>query len=272
MNVQSKQALKRLIARVFRLYCTARVRNLSVILNYHSIHPAQESSTRPEDFLTQMRYLQGNFSVVSLAEFLKARMNDKDLPPRTALITFDDGYKNNYDYAFPVLQTLGLPATIFLATGFVNGEIDITEGWKDYRGMDHLNWTQVKEMGEGGVSFGAHSHSHPILSKLSLCEAEKEILHSKEMLEESLGQEVRHFAYPLGQPCTFNASIINLLKKHGFDLACSTIWGAENNNTHMFALRRVRIDACDSNADFVSKINGYWDFVRQFQVLRGIYL
>lgn len=257
------------MARLFKLYRAARPRNLSVILNYHSVHPAHESSTRPEDFLAQMTYLKANFSVISLAEFLDARTSHRELPAKTTMVTFDDGYMNNYEHAFPILKKLDLPATIFLTTGFVDGEVDITRGWTDYCGLDHLGWKQVEEMHEAGVFFGAHTHNHPILSTIPVREAEEEIVRSKEVLEEKLHHEVKHFAYPLGQPHTFNSSIVELLKKHGFDLACSTIWGAENESTDFFALHRVRIDAGDSFQDFTSKVNGYWDFVRYFQVLRG---
>ena len=216
---RSKQELKRLMARLFKLYRAARPRNLSVILNYHSVHPAHESSTRPEDFLAQMTYLKANFSVISLAEFLDARTSHRELPAKTTMVTFDDGYMNNYEHAFPILKKLDLPATIFLTTGFVDGEVDITRGWTDYCGLDHLGWKQVEEMHEAGVFFGAHTHNHPILSTIPVREAEEEIVRSKEVLEEKLHHEVKHFAYPLGQPHTFNSSIVELLKKHGFDPA-----------------------------------------------------
>jgi peptidoglycan/xylan/chitin deacetylase (PgdA/CDA1 family) len=166
------------------------------------------------------------------------------------------------------LKDLGLPATIFLATGFVNGDVDITVGWDDYCGLDHLDWSQVQEMSENGMHFGAHTHNHPILTEISLSEVEQEIIQSKLMLENRLGKPPKHFAYPLGQPKTFNPSIINLLKKHNYDLSCSTIWGTRNDSTDLYALQRVRIDSCDSMSDFIAKVKGHWNFVKFFQKIK----
>ncbi|HUJ16770.1 MAG TPA: polysaccharide deacetylase family protein [Nitrospirota bacterium] len=265
LTIQTKQKIKRFIAGTYGLLSHERAGSLSVILNYHSIHPSHETSTRPDDFMRQMGYLKTHFSVISLSDFYTMRTTAKDSPGNIAVVTFDDGYKDNYEYAFPVLKNLGLPATIFLTTGFINGEIDITKECKSYRGLDHLEWSHIKEMREHGIYFGAHTHSHPILTELPLDKAAAEIIQSKQVLEEKLGEPVTHFAYPLGQSGTFNDSIINLLKKHGFDLTCSTIWGTDNDSTSMFALHRIRIDGVDSMEDFIAKVNGHWNFINFIQ-------
>jgi peptidoglycan/xylan/chitin deacetylase (PgdA/CDA1 family) len=262
---QFRQSIKRFLAGTYRLVCSSQDQKSSVILNYHSVHPAHKFATLPDDFLTQMRYLKNNFTVISLSDFYDMRAGTKALPVKSAMITFDDGFRDNYEYAYPVLKELGLPATIFLATGFVNGDVDITAGWKDYNGLDHLDWSQVKEMSENGIHFGAHTHSHPILTEISLNEVEQEIIQSKKMLKNKLGKPPKHFAYPLGQSKTFNSLIMDLLKKHDYNLACSTIWGTRNENTNMYALQRIRIDNCDSLKDFIAKINGHWNFVTFFQ-------
>jgi hypothetical protein len=77
------------------------------------------------------------------------------------------------------------------------------------------------------------------------------------------------FAYPLGQLGTFNQQIIELHKKYHFKLACSTLWGCNNSNTDIFALNRIRIDACDTFDDFNEKISGNWDFIKWIQILKG---
>ena len=268
-SVELKQRIKRCLARVWGLFGSRPSRGVSVVLNYHSVHPSHPFSTLPEDFQRQMGYLKSNFSVVSLAEFHELRTRNAALPAKTAVITFDDGFRDNYEYAYPVLRELGLPATIFLSTGFVSGEIDITAGWDDYCGLDHLDWSQVREMGRHGIHFGAHTHNHRILTEVPLDQAEQEIMQSKRVLEAELGKPARHFAFPLGQPGTFNPDIIRILKKHDFELACSTLWGTRNAGTDLFALHRVRIDSCDTMADFVAKLAGHWNFVGFFQKLRG---
>jgi len=265
-SIQTKQKIKRFSAKIFRRALSKQ--RLSIILNYHSVHPQNAYSTKPPDFLKQMEYLTGEFNIVSLPEFYRIRYDKKDLPEKLAMVTFDDGYKDNYKYAFPILNKYGIKATIFVTTGFVNDEIDITKDHIAYRGLKPLSWEQIKEMSKSGLSFGAHTHTHPILTEISLESAEKEIIQSRNVLKERLGDSIELFAYPLGQPKTFNTQIIGLLKKHHFKLACSTIWGSDNTNTDIFALHRIRIDAGDTMEDFKAKVNGHWNFIRLIQALR----
>lgn len=265
-SIQTKHKIKRFSARIFRR--TLSKQRLSVILNYHSVQPQNAYSTKPQDFLRQMEYLAGEFNIISLPEFYRARGDKRDLPEKLAVVTFDDGYEDNYEYAFPILNKFGIKATIFTTTGFINDEIDITKDHIAYRGLKPLSWKQIKEMSNSGISFGAHTHTHPILTEISLESAEKEIIQSRNVLKERLGDSIELFAYPLGQPKTFNTQIIGLLKKHYFKVACSTIWGSNNSNTDIFALHRIRIDAGDTIEDFKAKVNGQWDFIRWFQVLR----
>jgi len=269
-NTETKQSIKRFIAKSTKPFFDKNDKNLSVILNYHSIHPTHKYSTIPDDFVQQMEYLSANFKILSLADFYEIRNAGNKSPERIAVITFDDGYEDNYEYAFPVLKKLGIKATIFLTTGFINGEVDITKKDSVYNGLKPLKWEQILEMRANGITFGSHTHTHPILTKFSLEDAEREIIHSKGIMEGKLNESVEMFAYPLGQPKTFNSSIIGLLKNRGFKLACTSLWGHVNSNTDAYALPRIRIDACDSLNDFKEKVNGRWDFIRWFQNLRAL--
>jgi peptidoglycan/xylan/chitin deacetylase (PgdA/CDA1 family) len=266
--IDVKQRTKRAVASAWGRFAVPRG-GLSLILNYHSVRPAHAYATTPADFRAQLSYLKNNFSVISLSEFHALRSRGIPLPAKSAVITFDDGFQDNYQYAYPVLRELGFPATIFLATGFINGEVDITRGWQDYCGLDPLKWSQILEMSQSGIGFGAHTHTHPILTAITLDEAEAEIVRSKTAIAGRLGSPPQHFAFPQGQPRAFNPSIIRLLEKHGFQLACSTIWGTSNADTDLFSLHRVRIDACDTFGDFVAKVNGSWNFIGTVQRLRG---
>ena len=125
-------------------------------------------------------------------------------------------------------------------------------------------------MKKEGIDFGCHTHSHPILSKIPLEEAKKEILKSKNILADILGEKINLFAYPLGQLRTFNQNIISVLKEEGFLLSCSTIWGSNTKNTNSFFLRRIRIDRQDTFKDFRAKIEGNWDFIKCFHYLKFI--
>lgn len=268
LSIAAKQSIKRFIAKTTKSFISNN-KKLSVILNYHSIHPTHKFATKPDDFASQMKYIASNFSTISLSDFYKMRTTKRDLSGRLAMVTFDDGYEDNYYYAFPILKEFEIQATIFVTTGFVEGDVDIAKKDRTYSGLKPLTWGQITEMKEWGVSFGAHTHTHPILTQVSLKSAEDEIIKSKDILESRLKAPVALFAFPLGQPSTINDDIIELLKKHGFKLACSTIWGLDNSVTDLFALLRIRIDAVDTFDDFKEKINGNWDFIRWIQMLKG---
>jgi len=266
-GIELKQSIKRFIAKSIKLPSDKKDKNFSVILNYHSVHPYHRAAISPNDFTKQMEYLSSNFKVISLMDFYDIRMSGKELPESIVVVTFDDGYEDNYKYAFPILKKFGIRATIFVTTGFIEGIVDIAKRDKTYSGLKPLTWTQIVEMNEWGICFGAHTHTHPILTNIPLKDAEDEIVKSKEVLERKLGRTVETFAFPLGQPKTFNKAIISLLKKHSFKLACSTIWGHDNSATDLFSLHRIRIDARDTFEDFIDKVNGKWDFVRWIQAL-----
>lgn len=267
-TVEIKQSIKRLIAAGNR-GCTLRKKTkLSVILNYHSIHPLHDYSTKPGDFAEQMAYLANEFQVLSLPDFHRARVNGTELADRIAMVTFDDGYEDNYEYALPVLDKFEIPATIFLTTGFIDKELDITQEHVAYRGLKPLTWEHVTQMKQSRISFGAHTHTHRMLTKIPPKEAEEEIAKNKEILEKRLMEPVYMFAYPFGWRRSFDDRKKSTLIAYGFRLACSTIWGSDNSDTDIFALHRVRIDAVDTAYDFKQKVNGCWDFVKLFQVAK----
>ena len=267
-SIGTKRLIKRFIAAMVKPYVGRQNGKLSVILNYHSIHPTHKFATKPEEFYQQMEYLKSNFCVVSLLDFYELRKTARNIPDKLAMITFDDGYEDNYEYVLPILSKFGIKATVFVTTGFINGEIDIAKEHITYCGLRPLTWEQIRQMSKSGISFGAHTHTHQILANVSRENAEEEISKSKRILENELGQSIDMFAYPFGQHGTFNQQIIELLRKHHFKLACSTIWGSDNSNTDILALRRIRIDAIDTMDDFKQKVNGYWDFVKYFQMAK----
>lgn len=268
LSIETKRSIKRFLAQTKKAFVHNKDKPISAILNYHSIHPAHEFGTKPEEFWQQMEYLKSNFDVVSLLDFYELRKTKRNLPDKLVMVTFDDGYEDNYEYAFPILNKFGIKATVFVTTGFINGDIDIAKDHVTYRGLNPLTWEQIIQLSKSGISFGSHTHTHQILAHVSREYAEEEISKSKTILEKQLGRSIDMFAYPLGQPRTFNQQIIQLLQKYHFKLACSTIWGSDNSYTDILALRRIRIDAVDTMDDFRQKVNGHWDFVKFFQTIR----
>lgn len=267
MNPKQKQKIKRISAKVFYPYFRAvklfdREPRFTILM-YHSVNPNHPFSILPNEFEQQIKFLVSNYQVLPLKDFLNFNEN-------SLAITFDDGYEDNFYYALPILKKYNCPATFFICTGFVTEKIDITRKGV-YRGLKPLSVNQVKEMKKEGMDFGSHTHTHPILSKISLEEAKKEIHKSKIILENILGDEVKVFAYPQGQINTFNKDIISILKEEKFQMACSTIWGSNIKNTNPFIIRRIRIDKEDTLKDFQHKIEGDWNFIKWFHFLKRIW-
>jgi peptidoglycan/xylan/chitin deacetylase (PgdA/CDA1 family) len=207
-----------------------------VILTYHSISEADSPlKISPRLFIEQMEWLRANVRVAPLAEVVVALAERKPLPERTVALTFDDGFRDFYSSAAPVLRRFGLPATIFLPTGYC-GRTNSWPGQPDWVSKEALlDWKQVAELAHNGFSFGAHSVNHLVLPALSVDEAEHEIAGSKAQIEEHTRQRVDLFAYPYGRWSTVVRGIVS---RH-YRGACSTGAGVVEQDADPFALPRV---------------------------------
>jgi peptidoglycan/xylan/chitin deacetylase (PgdA/CDA1 family) len=238
-------------------------------LNYHSIHPENPYSTRPDEFQEQLAYLEGKFTVVGVQELLlrlASGRHDGDL----LAITFDDGFEDNFLYALPILKQYNLPATFFLTTGYIDNEVDITAADIHYRELRPLSWEQVRGLVRAGMSLGSHTHTHPILAKVDEAHIEDELLKSKDRITEETGIVPQGFAYPLGMPSTYSRITRAKVISTGYNYACSAVWGSDNSEVDKYCLRRIRIDPGDSLADFSEKVAGNWDFVGLIQRFKVI--
>ena len=240
------------------LYCSlrTRIKPLCWVLMYHHISEQLVgqplSNVSPRLFEKQIKFLLSrDFKVISLTQLVESLKGNSPLPPHSVVITFDDGYKNNFLHAYPILRKYDLPATIFLTTGFVNGNIEPGSYSMAYRELFSkcpnqakewlpLSWEEIREMSENGIDFGAHTVSHPRLTKIPLEKAREEIEESKREIEEKLGKEVKCFAYPYGD---YNEEIIELVKTAGFACAVTTHPFPISKLTNFYALGRIGIDS-----------------------------
>jgi peptidoglycan/xylan/chitin deacetylase (PgdA/CDA1 family) len=270
-TVAAKRIVKRSFARTAGRFLAGNRRGGGLaILNYHSVHPDHPAATRPADFARQMDFLSRTHRVISFRDYLDVRSGASTIPEPCVIITFDDGYEDNYEYAFPVLREHGFPATIFLTTGFIDKAVDITEKPPAYyTGLRPLSWDRILEMKAYGIEFGGHTHTHPILTEIPGKDAEAEIVLCRRVLEDRLGEPPRFFAYPLGKRRTFDGEIIDSLVRNGFSLSCSASWGTDDWCGNLFALERIRVDAGDTILDFDDKLSGRWNWVRIIQDLLG---
>jgi peptidoglycan/xylan/chitin deacetylase (PgdA/CDA1 family) len=207
------------------------------ILAYHSIDQSRSViSTAPEEFRRQMEYLKtGSYQTTSLKEVVACIREQRPFPAKTVAITFDDGYKNIYSEAFPVLREFGFQATVFLVTGYFGMNNQWNAQPAGIPKLDLLNEDEIMEMSAHGIDFGSHTESHPDLTKLSATEVIEEIRKSKTKLQELLGKPPLFFAYPYGkQNEECNSSV-----SREFLGACSTLLDFVTLRTDVYSLPRI---------------------------------
>jgi peptidoglycan/xylan/chitin deacetylase (PgdA/CDA1 family) len=235
------------------------------IFVYHSVSdsPTNAFAVTTEDFDRQIGYLTEHYSVRSVDAIVALLASGQPVPPRTVAVTIDDGFKDAFTHAFPVLRRYDVPATIFLPTAFIG-----TQGASDKLPLsDFMSWDEVREMTRHGVSFGSHTVDHPSLASLSHREAQHQIERSKARLEDELGTEVTGFSYPYGTARDFGTDVAELVKAAGYSWAVSGINGVNNPNTDRFALRRTKVELNDGMQVFRKALKGAldsWSLIDQY--------
>jgi peptidoglycan/xylan/chitin deacetylase (PgdA/CDA1 family) len=245
-------------------------RNVRVpILMYHGIeppartgHPYYETSTSPEMFALQMSYLrEQGYTVVDLEEALQVMILGQT-ERKCVAITFDDGYRNFYTHAFPVLAEHGFRATLFLVSGLVQ------RARVSRNGHEYVNWSEVRELHTSGIRIGSHTVTHPDLQKQTGGALEFEISYSKQDIEDHLGEPVRAFSYPFAFPEAnrkFTALLRDLLCLHGYVCGVSTILGTATRDSDWFYLPRLPVNSHDDRRLFQAKLEGSYNWLHFFQ-------
>lgn len=205
-------------------------RNIAIILLYHNI-----DSSSKHNFEKQMQFIKKHMQPISLNKLIDYLIKKKPFPPKSIVITLDDGYENFYHYAYPILKKYQIPATIFLVTGYIDTAKNF---WWDNSSI--LSWSQIKEMAKNNnIDFGSHSINHYNLTTLSDKEIEKELKSSKEKIEQELNKPVRGFCYPFGKKEHYNQKIKELVIKAGYQYAVTAEFGHINQSSDLFLLKRV---------------------------------
>lgn len=212
-------------------------------IQYHKIdHPTPDVKVRgaympPRRFARQMSFLKrSDYSFYTASEFVTFFAENGRFPERGICLTFDDGWKDNYTNAFPVIKELGIKATIFLIPSCIGTITD--KATADGEGpREHLSEANIREMSAAGVEFGSHSLSHKLFDRIENTEIEDEVVGSKRFIENLLQKDCTVFAYPAGFYTPFAQSAI---RSAGYKGAFSTIYGPEPDRD-IYALNRSEI-------------------------------
>jgi peptidoglycan/xylan/chitin deacetylase (PgdA/CDA1 family) len=256
------------------------------ILMYHSIsednengvHPYYRTSTSPNIFAGHMKFLyENNYSVIDLNEAVCQLEVSKSIKHSTGkqmnfvVITFDDGFRDFYTQAFPILRKYGFVATVFLPTSFIDKkELKLKK-------KEHLRWDEVKQLHKNGIRFGSHTVTHPQLKLLKIDEIEYELKHSKETLEEKIGNVIDSFSYPYAFPeenKKFKTYIRDVLYKCKYKNGVTTRLGTATKKEDKYFLKRIPINSCDDFPLLRAKLENGYDWLHKpqylFKLLEGL--
>ncbi len=205
-----------------------RLKSIPVLM-YHSINTNDTNNSlivTPEQFDKNVTdLLKNGYTPITATELDLAWESGHPLPSKPILITFDDGYEDNFTNAFPILQKHKVKATIFIITGSV--------GRRNY-----LTWDQIRTMHQSGlIDIESHSVTHRDITRLSAKEFSAELTESKKALETELKKTITIFSYPYGQQ---KRAYMPILKQAGYKMAFSTQTGLASFTQGVYYVKRIK--------------------------------
>jgi len=256
--VDNKKRLKWLISKPLVLIGHLRCKPRVPVLLYHSVDTSGSViSISPRTFYSQMAHLQGRgYRTLSLHEYVRLLTAEGPAPERAVVITFDDGFKNNYTEAFPILKAFGFSCTIFLATDFV-GKICAWERHSSIGDLPMLSWGEIREMQRLGIEFGSHGCSHAHLTHLSESGIKRELIESKSVLERELDKPIRFFCHPYGDVSELTQQLV---RDAGYAGAFGSLeFSSRNGKADLYNLKRVGTARFSNLDDFRAGLLGAYD-------------
>lgn len=214
------------------------------VLNYHKVdYLVHALSLSPQEFEEQMSYLHANGYHTITPDQLTAYLKyGYALPEKPVLITFDDGYLDNYTNAYPIMKRYGFMATIFLITSAIGND------------ERYMNWDQVREMQKDGFVFGSHTVTHRPLTKLAPEQITQELVESSSEMNRQLGHKPRYFAYPTG---VYSLNIEEQVRQAGYKGAFTIRYGQVGLESDPYALERIPIFKCQNSLrNFIIRLTG----------------
>lgn len=237
------------------------------ILMYHRIVPDESQGGVHGTYVTtaqfddHMRILkEKGYEVITFRDYAQNKFKQRfDKNKKQVMITFDDGYEDNYTYAFPILKKYGFRAVIYLVSHLTYNKWDVDNIHNPEREFYMMNRGQIKEMQEYGIEFGGHTKTHVKLSRVEPEEARVEIIESTEILEELLGEKMLSFAYPYGD---LNDRVKQIVEEAGYRFGVATDSGSVCFSDDLFQIRRIGIFPNITNLGFKRKIKGNYNFIK----------
>lgn len=213
------------------------------ILQYHSVAEDPPGwmaplTVTPQQFEGQLDLLvKAQMSVIPLRRLVSAIRGGPPLPPRAAVLTFDEGFADFYWTVAPVLAAREIPATLFVATGAIHPPGGVASGWR-LPAAPMLNWRQIAGLDAYGIEIGGHSRTHPQLDTLSARALRLEVEGCKRDLEDALGHPATSYAYPYGYD---GPTVRRAVRLAGWEAACATSDGFSTTTDDPLCLSRLAV-------------------------------
>jgi len=239
---------------------------------YHSIsdecekvvHPYFQTVTTPQVFAQHMKFLyENNYTVINISQAVEYLFSANSKKNKFVVLTFDDGYRDFYTKAFPMLDKYGFCASVFLPTSY------ISNNRKTFKGKECLTWLEVRELHTNGVIFGSHTVSHPNLHELKKRDMELELKLSKEKIGDQIGDSIECFSYPFAFPENdkkFVRELKGMLQKSGYKYGVTTRIGTTTKDDNIFFQKRIPVNSFDDPFLFRAKLEAGYDWLHLFQV------
>jgi len=226
-----------------------------VTLSYHIINSAiSDAIAIGEDaFEQQLAYLHTHgYTTLSLEQAIADLDGGWQAPPRSVLVTFDDGYADTAHVALPRLQAYGMRATLFVITGYIGqGNRWNTRACYD---AQHMTWGELRHWLENGGDVGGHSHLHHCMTRLSFEELQETVQRNKRLLEQVTDSAPRAFAYPYGR---FNQVVIDVVRQH-YELAFTTDGGTWDASANRYAINRLTVSPAWTIEEFTARLRSIY--------------
>ena len=235
-----------------------RDRYVVPILTYHHVGIPSGIKWRlntisEKSFDYQMSFMKRHgFNVISFDDLVEGIKKGHLFSRNTVVLQFDDGYEDNYQYAFPILKKYELPAIVFLVSDKIGSP-------------GFLTWDEIKEMEQYNFMAGSHTRHHVYLPSADLSQAQDEIVGSKKVIEDHIGHTIHYFCYPSGG---FTEDVKRIVKDAGYNAAVTTNRGKDRFNIDLYELKRIHMNNTDdrfSGLILWFKLSGYYNIFRQFK-------
>jgi len=227
------------------------------ILMYHQVgefsRPAAHRANycHIRRFKAQMAWLHHlGYQVIGLQEAVRCLRGEQPMPRHGVVLTFDDGFQNFYDHAFPVLKHYGFPATVFLVADLLGKRSEWLAA--ENRDVPLMDPEVIRKLRSEGILFGSHTLSHPRLSRIDRGRMHEEVAISKERLEKVLEEEIDYFCYPYGD---FDDAVVDAVREAGYQAALSCIRASAFHREDPLRLPRKAVSHGDSLGGFFWKLH-----------------